>query len=42
MMQQMAIIFDEKKVVQRIREKLERLKNLIDEENCRGCKEREA
>lgn len=42
MMQQMAIIFDEKKVVQRINEKLERLKRMIDEENAHGHKEREA
>lgn len=42
MTQQMAIIFGEKEVVQRINEKLERLKRMIDEENSRGHKECEA
>ncbi len=42
MTQQMAIIFGEKEVVQRINEKLERLKRMIDEENAHGHKEREA
>ena len=42
MTQQMAIIFGEKEVVQRINEKLERLKRMIDEENARGHKECEA
>lgn len=42
MTQQMAIIFGEKEVVQRINEKLKRLKQIIDEENARGHKESEA
>lgn len=42
MTQQMAIIFGEKEVVQRINEKLERLKRMIDEENARGHKENQA